>query len=542
MQSITLKDALSRLLLPIGLEAQGQALLAASNTISLRASIGEESYGDYLQTYIERWRQDLSVPREFKEIVRASLGATGIFKGEFCAKYFETHRLLMEKGELSFADASALLSQAHVILDLLEQQRMSCAQIASMLTAVLGGYQYNWRQVQIISRALGQVPQLEEDIASQVYVSDEVEATRRFADASPSDCIEQIESDAVSLGYGGPMARDLTLFYGQGDEFVPAYAVILHYNLLVAEFYDHPATAAYEFAPRQEMGLRLQREFHPSYTSVENAYLNNSKGASAFDRDWAWSRKAGNRRQALALADILYHLSQMSYAARRELATILRAWLAKIESEHRARKVSLDVPSIDGMRLFFERVSQANSATRGVLEQRAVDCFASLKLDSRERDLVPRGLGDSVSASNYSRRKLGDVEILDRRSLEIHALEAHGGTLEELYVDLHRWSLKRTLPRRSVELSQMGEPDDWLVRVQFIAHNVASMGNGVAEESIAGFRVEWQFTSFTQAWSSVRAAYSENEIYRHFLERVVRPLDSPWVPNDVKEAFVAIVS
>lgn len=438
MQNISLKDALDGLLLPVDLDTQESVIDFAHGYFVNNARVAEASYGDLLVQHIESWRHDLSVSTFLKKLVTGCLDATSAFREAFTKDFFGTHRKLMEEGELQFANASALLSQSVTIAGLLEGRRMSCAQVAAVLSAILGGYEYNWKQVQIVARNLRVLPAIDDTEARSVYEADEIESERRFADASPDECIEQIAHEAMSLGYIGPIANDLRRFYGNSDDYAPQYAVILHYNLLVAEFYDHPATAAYEFSPRKELSLELQREFHPSYRGTQSAYLNNSKGASAFDADWAWSRKPGLRRNAIALADLLFYLSRMSYPARRELARSLRAWLARIENIHRALEVPVDIPDAAGMTRFFEGVARGNSRTRGILEQRAVDCLA-MAMNCVHADMgVPRGLGDSVSASNSSKKKLGDIELLYRDERRIEAFEAHGGRLEGLYVDSQR--------------------------------------------------------------------------------------------------------
>ncbi|GAA1282193.1 MULTISPECIES: hypothetical protein [Brachybacterium] len=537
MQNKALKDALDRLLLPVKPDNQAEVVEAASTYFASNATVACDSYGDLLVQHIESWRHDLSVSSFLRDLVRECLRVTETFHPDFSKSFFTTHRKLMEQGELEFSNASALLSQSATIAELLVRQHMSCAQVAAVLTAILGGYEYNWKQVQIVARQLKALPVIDDIEARKVYETDEAESERKFADASPVECIEQIASEAESLGYIGPIAEDLQRFYGDGIDFVPQYAVILHYNLLVSEFFDHPANAAYEFSPRSQLSLEFQREFHPSYASTENAYLNNSKGASAFDSDWAWSRKGGLRRQALALADLLFYLSRMSYPARRELARSIRAWLARIESVHRVLAVTVSPPGIEGMERFFEGVSQENSRTRGILEQRAVDCFAVALDRARPAESVSRGIGDSVSASNSARKKLGDVEFLYKAERRVQAFEAHGGALEELYVDLHRLSLRRILKARLVELEQLGEADQWNMCIRFIAHDIGPVADGLAESHIEGFVVSWKFETFSEVWRQVSQLLGKDELYEIFLYRVVEPLQSQWVPNGVKERF-----
>lgn len=91
-----------------------------------------------------------------------------------------------------------------------------------------------------------------------------------------------------------------------------------------------------------------------------------------------------------------------------------------------------DLTAEDIERVVFFDIADNETYTQGVLEQRIVDGLALLAFSGE--GWRPKGIGDSVNASNLSRRKLGDVEFTNVDGRTAIALEAHGGQLSINYV------------------------------------------------------------------------------------------------------------
>jgi hypothetical protein len=90
---------------------------------------------------------------------------------------------------------------------------------------------------------------------------------------------------------------------------------------------------------------------------------------------------------------------------------------------------------------------------------------------------VPRGLGDSVHASNLSRKKLGDCDFqsfVDRRCF---AYEAHGGALTNDYVEEHFHTLGRVLPFRIADWQSGSHLSEWELIVLFVAHDISQVSD-----------------------------------------------------------------
>lgn len=545
----TVAHALNQLLLPIQeppTSAVGtpdvespfyRALEKAHATLDNR-HLSLDTRGDYLSHEVARWQETGRPTKFLRNLVASCLTVEPALGERLPGEYFAIHKKLQTEGHLSFEDASSLLGHSDMIARLLDEESMSCAQVASVLSARRNGFDYNWHQVQIVATGLGKTPQVDANAARQLLELDSESGVERFADADPETCLEVLTEVGRQLGYPKTLRDELRRFYPDRNSFQPQYSIILYGNLLITEFYDHPtATAAYEFNPRGGFFMHVQEKLFPSYSAKESAYLNNSKGAFAFDKNWAWARKASMREQALALADILAGLSYMSYPARRAFATWMRAWLLRIEEAYGESRVCVRRPSTDGVSRFFEQVSEGNSKTYGILEQRAVDCLGSALINVEGGQWFVHGRGDSVSASNTSKKKLGDVEFKSGSECRMWAFEAHGGTLVPFYVDIHAATFEDILPKRKVELSQHGEPGDWDIRVEFVAHNLNEMDKVARSSQVHGYNVRWTFVTFRDLWEFVKHQVPVEDLLQAFDEHVTKHVDSRWVSDAVKDTF-----
>ncbi|WP_193086646.1 hypothetical protein [Brevibacterium aurantiacum] len=534
--------ALSQLLLPIAQHNFHAAWERAQHKLEPLNLVTEEERADYLSFEIDRWREQRKPTAFLKRLVSECLSVEESLGELFPSKYFDAHKKLTGQGNLSFENASALLSHSNLIARLLNDEHLSCAQIAGVLSARRGGFEYNWHQLKLVARALGGAPELDEEEILKLSDEDVAGAPEKFGDASPKECIELIGDIGTRLGYPSDLADALYRFFPDAKSFVPAYSVILNTNLLVVDSYDHPASAAYEFQPRGLLSHVLQRDKHPSYHPSESAYLNNSKGAFAFDRNWAWSRKGSGRVQALALADLLDGLSQMAYPARRELASWIRSWLMRIEEDFVVHRVEVEPPSWTEIENFFDRISAENTRTFGILEQRAVDFLATAWFDTVETEYDVRGRGDSVSASNTAKAKLGDVEFKSKSLRQVRAFEAHGGKLSKFYVDIHGASFSKILPKRQTEFDQLGIPESWDIEVIFIAHEIEAKLKNQWTEEVCKYNVRWTCKTYSETWVEVLESVDRDLLTKLFHVYVTEPISGRWVSDGVKSKFNKIVS
>lgn len=151
--------------------------------------------------------------------------------------------------------------------------------------------------------------------------------------------------------------------------------------------------------------------------------------------------------------------------------------------------------------------------------------------------MVARGLGDSVNASNISKRKLGDCDFQDVASRSAVAYEAHGGTLTQVYVDKHLNTLQQVLPARLADEWVLIDPvpASWSVEVVFVAQAV---GLGLlAPADVADVPITFTFKTFAQLAAEVPAGAA---LVDAFAEHVHARLNEPSTPRSVREAYAAI--
>lgn len=527
-----LKTALRSLLLPIAEENYDRAVESAAEAL-MANGVREDDFPQAVRAYYDEWRETGVPPGGLVDIVRDALDAEPLIPDSFSRSYFKTHASLVSKTLMTFDGARGLLSNAILIAHLL-QQSLSCAQIANTISGAQSAAGYSWQQVQRVARSLGSVPTLNQPQTEALTRSDKEREGERFADASPLDAVEILAMKAHELGFRGDISVALKQFY---EDFAPQYSVILHANALAVEFFDHPPQeAAYEFKPRGGPIEWLQ-SVHPSYTATQSAYLNNSKGASAFDSNWAWGRQPSLWGSAHALSRILGGLGEMPYSGRRELCGWLRQWLLRIERDRAGTTVDVSRASLQEAEAFLENASRGNTATAGVLDQRFLDFFLPAQFESRA-GWVSRGVGDHVNASNTSKLKLGDLEFENSGDRIIRAFEAHGGILTDIYVAGHKASLRNVLRRRSESLLAVAAAQDWEIRVCFVAH--ALDVSEPAPEVIEGFTVAWEFRSYADMLEDALQYLHSSPGLDEFNNSVVRMISPTYVPDRVKRKYLQL--
>jgi hypothetical protein len=522
---------LRSLLLPISDEDFARAVAELDRFFD-QSSVAESDRGAVIESFLANWETNSIPGAALTRLVRAILQSSSQLESSFAAKYFTTlERLQSSSLLLTFAQARGLLSNSLLIDNMLRRERMSAAQTALVINASQHEAYITWAHVQAVADALGIRPKLTRDELDSVHEDDFSREPLTFADASPTDSIVILAGHALSLGYPGNLAAHLDGFLDKNTGFFEStFAIFLHFNALVTQFYNHPLSqAAYEFEPRGQMVADVMRQIHPSYQAAASPFLNNAKGAFAFDSNWAWGRMEGNRQQAHAMVLILEGLSEMAYAPRRELASLIRQWLIRIERLRGERFVTVDTPDFDAANNAIDGIKRANTGTQGVLEQRLIDLVVSHKYPESDGWRI-RGVGDSVNASNVAKRKLGDVDAQNAQNRTLIALEPHGGTLTQVYVDLHQNTLAQVLKMRAAEFELFAAREDWSVEVVFIAHAVGRLVTKT--ERIEGFETTYRFMTYDEYLDGFD--WPRN-LVEEFAKAVVEPTARAWVPDHIKQ-------
>ena len=496
------------------------------------AGIAESDRGATLSMWAQRWELDqrtgIYVPpsKGLRNAMSAALeGGDPEFWDGRADEYFKAHRRLVEGG-LAHVDAVSLLSYLAMSVRLLDVEAMSQSQVAKVLQARRGGRPVHWKQVERMTRAFADAPKVSPEDTELLSVADRDSIDLRFGDASKTVELERITGALLSLGAPQSVSGHLERLVEGGMD--PGLMVMLHFQCVVGQFYDHPLTDSREFSPRGAAGDAVQN-LHPSYEPSQSAWLNIAKGVSRLTSDgWAWGRD--NERKPLALVGLLEDLESMSFGARREACGWIRQWLLRIEERQAPPSLLNAVAKVGQVEALLDLIRAGNSGTSGVFEQRMVDALASVILRA-EAGWVSRGVGDSVFASNLSRKKLGDCEFTHAADLRIVAFEPHAGTLADVYVDNHLHSLRWVMNDRSVDLETLGPPAKWLIEVVFVAHDTGGFVD--RSESIGGFPVQVRAITYSDLHGLVLA--SVGELIPVLNSLVVEPLNHANTPQRIRD-------
>ncbi|MDQ1747443.1 MAG: hypothetical protein QOD07_1706 [Frankiaceae bacterium] len=525
------------LLLPLQPMHEDTAVDAVRDGL-LRRGIAESDQPTYLTNLLDEWRAVGSIPAGLSQVITWALVAGFPVHGaKLASRYVALWTDLQERHLLEAAEATALLSQAVLVASLAEGGVMSAAQIAQVLMSRHDGMFLPWPAVAAVLAAMGLKPALDEYAVQGLYAEDELQEVARFADADLSAMIELVRAEAARLGFPGDLGNLLRELVApaQGVAFIP-YWVILHFFCFGAAFYDHALTYAYEFSPRGQIAQWVRQQYPSALIASDSPVLNNLKSVYELDEAWATSKDLAQRPQALALVGVLRGLSAMAFTPRRELAALVRQALLRAVRLLTPPDVTLPGQPTDGqVRRVLEAVGGAGTATRGMIEQRVVDAVASLLHPS---PYVSRGLGDSVNASNISRRKLGDCDFQDVGARHAVAYEAHGGTLTQVYVDQHVNTLRQVLPLRWAEEWELIDPDanNWRVEIVFVSQ---ATGPGlIVPADVAGVPTSFRFETFSSFSTPVLA--SSGALVDAFARHVHARLNEASTPRFARETYAAI--
>lgn len=535
-----LRQALRALILPIDPNLEEQVLDAVQ---ALLAAEGVDPSEQALVVSSENatWREEGIVSPLMTQLVQTCLttgnGADGV---ALASNYFNLVDRLQNEYSMSLGASVGVLSHARLVANLARTEGMSGAQLARILEARDRNLKITWQAIHLMLRVYGLAPAITTQQVTDTYNRDAALQELLFADADIGTAIEQLADTASRLGFEGNLAAmvsGLLKPMNDGTLFMP-YFLLLHFQCVLAEYYDHALPYLYEFSPRGEAFWWLAEQYPASLLPQANAALNNAKSVQVLDGDWAAAKKPNNRTQAMALVGVLEGLDAMAFLQRRELASWVRAFVHRLIAISAPPAFAFPPePSAEVFSLFAARLGTQQSGTTGIIEQRAVDAVA-LALHPDE-GWVSRGIGDAVNATNVSRRKLGDCDFQRVEQREAEAYEAHGGTLTRPYVQSHLSSLERVLQRRLNEEWDRIEADPaaWTVTVTFVATNLAP---DLADEEldILGVTVRLRYVTVAEFLALVQP----QDITDIFVSAVHEQLDQPRVPLRVKQAYTVLVS
>ncbi len=537
------RQVVRSLQLPVPYGHDNDVYHAVNDALSTGSENTPDDVALALSDGIEEWSQTGKPPKYVRTAVRATLS---LFNDTYAVNdeaYFKTYSKLREGNKRDFRavpheTAIRLLSRTRTIGYLVDQERYSCSQIALTLAATEKSLTVSYKAVQAITGALGVTPALDESAAGKsLRETDSDRAKLIFADSDDResctvaaehigvlapDAMRHVEDSLVTMLEAPQTRKDAQWSYFQ----------ILHWCITPLEFYDHPASFLYEFSPRSNLAAQIM-EFYPASTG--NAILNNAKAVSAFDRSWANNRYAIDGHAVVSLLELL---ESLPFVARRDVARILRSWLVRIVELTKDPYQALPEMFYDDYVALSEYLAEHDTGTQGVIEQRAVDALSVLAYGGT--GWVPRGLGDSVNASNLSRKKLGDIEFANLDLRRAVALEAHGGPLSPAYVRAHQKSLARIIDMRLEDSwAALDEPSNWSIEVVFIAHGLA--GSLPTSEVISEVPVTYTYIDYKTFIDSTLKSHGPEIVASSFDTYFLAAMNEPRVRESAREQVVKLV-
>ncbi len=456
-----------------------------------KTALPEEEVAD---RFIEMWglwfEGDADPSKELRDVMREAISVDANME-TLAAGYFKLEKKLEEKSYMTKDHAVALIGSAPLIRTLVVEQHLGLDRIKGIIN--VPGATYD--AIKSVLSELGLKPSFDVADVPALHEADVNDVAGLFGDTLPED------ADVTFKGLLGNFARSAEL----GDNvtelvyvgFEP-YLFMLYYELLTLESTDRfPGRAIYEHGPRS---AKVKELWNSMYNPTqENPYLNNAKSVYSLDEAWA-ETKLSNETQngSLMLAGTFEILAELPYTTRRRVAHLIRCYLVLMASKNQeATELAPITP--EGIRSFVERVSEKNSCTKGVLDQRLVDFLTYCKHGDDDWHIT--GLGSSVNESNASGRKYGDVEFLELRDrIEVHAYEAHGGGLRDEYVTDHVHSLAGTVDFYEKDAERRGETYKRNVEIVYVAHDTSRLDayKDGHEETIGSVPFTFRFITFKQ--------------------------------------------
>lgn len=532
------REAFRWLQLPVPIDKEDLALESAIDELA-ELGIAPEDIPTWLDLEISAWKETGTPSARLEGVVATYIVAADDGDGEILAEgYFRLHKRLAAEPLLGHEEATAVLSHARLMGLLAKNEKLSSARIASLIAARDQRAPAAWQQVGTILGQLDCRPALGRADIESVFEADHELELQVFADADLTVCVEMVADAAKKLGFPGDLRSPLkVLLLNRGQPNGP-YLQMLHYQCVIAEYFDHVLSAIYEFSPRGEAARWLFERYPDSLEVKDNPFLNNAKSVDRLNSEWARSKKQGQVRESHALVAIIDGLDSMGFAARRELAAWLRRLLMRKIRLAIGEAVKLpDSLTASEAKSLLSRLAERESNTWGILEQRVVDALTAIKHPSPK--WIARGLGDSVNATNMSRRKCGDCEYQLTDDRRVVAYEAHAGRLTDLYIKAHLRSLTSVLESRLKEWEDnVGPGLTWEVEVVFVAHDISQVAVPVSK-AIGDVAVVVRAVEFQDLAGGVDVADAAvlESVQHHILE----PLAMRRTPDAVRDTMLEMI-
>ncbi len=538
IQPPQLREALRLLLLP----ARASSEEKCAEVLRLRFAqerVVEDDYLNWVKLHLGKWAETEKIPEQLstalKEILLDADGASGKRTGD---AYERLYRKLRTDHTLAHDECRAFLSHAFLIQDLATIDRLSAAQISKLLAQRDGRVRFSRQSVGDFLDILGIPPKLSERQLQELVYLDHSEEPAYFADADVAASAAIVADAASQLGFVGDFEALLRALYveTQPATFTP-YLQILHYQCVIAEFFDHALTDLYEFAPRGAAAQWLFGQYPESMATAGNPFLNNAKSVERVSISWVRSKRVAERPGAAALLALLEGLEAMGFAARRELARSVRLWL------HRMMRLSepllIQVPEAFDLPTWsrlLKAAANANTGTFGVLEQRIVDAAATWAFEEAG-GWRARGVGASVNATNVSQRKIGDCDFQNSNLRQLKAFEAHGGNLSDIYVAEHLRTMRKIVPARAEELSGIADLSEWDGTVVFVAHTITAAAIA-GPFVVSGLSISVQ----SKTYAEVVEQLLQDVTAEHLNRFILAPIREKRTPVEVRKAINLLAS
>lgn len=538
-------DVLGLLQLPTDPAVEPE-LAALLDTLTQTQGLEAGDLYDMINADLEAWSNTSIASDSLKTTV------TGLLNADFGhassplsgSSYFLAYSKMRAGGSdwtgVSHAQARRLLSRSSLVKYLLVTEHLSCSQISRLLHTTEASLDVPYPAVRVLARELDALPQLDSAVAGLALWNKDQERSRvLFPDSDRTETC-RVAAEVIQAWLPEedlyPILQDVTSSRGLNspDPFWP-YLQMLHWCCLPLEFYDHPASYLYEFKPRGAIAADL---FDRYRTATGNPILNNAKAVQTLNESWARNRGG---RDSLALVALLKVLESLPFGIRRQVARVLRAFLARILDLCFAETVPIPpLTHVEDVERVFARFIRTDSNTQGVIEQRLADCLAFLAFP--ETSWRSRGLGDGVNASNLSRKKLGDVEFLDVEARTAVAVEAHGGHLSASYVAGHQRSLARIVAMRVEDSwSQIAPAEEWVIRVLFVAHSRDQVGLP-SSELLSGVDIQYEYVDYDHFYALARTQSTSKAFLSAYNILVTRVMNRPTVRQSARNVLRAASS
>lgn len=534
-----LQEALRHLLLPVPPDDEEAAVAAADQALAA-AAVPQDDRAFWVANEHAAWRESGVPSPGFADLVGAYVEAGDPDLGpDLAASYFSLHDQIRNRPLFDFDRASALLSHARLIGSLAWHERMTAAQVTRVVNARDPRLELAWPVAQLVLTALRLRPALDDGDVQVLFGDDTEFELEAFADADDATALRMVADLGERLGLGPELHEALNILLPPAAEPFGPYLQMLHYQCVIAEFYDHQLSAIYEFSPRGAIPEWLFSQYPPALIGAGNPFLNNAKSVDTLDRGWASSKKDAQTRQAHALVTVIDGLDKLGHAARKEIAAWMRRLI--VRRMRLAQGTHNELPSVlsrSDVSAICAHISSGESRTQGIIEQRLVDVVAASRHPGP--NWVGRGLSDSVNATNVSRRKLGDCDFQNSASGSVMAYEAHAGRLTSVYAQGHARTLAKALHARVSEWEEnFGAGKAWSVEVLFVAHEVALSELALSPVSVGPVTATLRAVTYADFLAGVDP--SDPEVLENAQKLLRDPMALPRTPDSARGALLAML-